>query len=85
MAGITETKEALAGAIELVSAIRRVGADGIQFKDAWVLLDDQELRTALKKAVDNAGQIPDEMSDLSFGEIMELFQAVTSAMKQLGS
>jgi hypothetical protein len=66
--GITQTKEAITGAVEVVEAAIRAGADGFQVTDAQVVITDHEMRKAAQKALEGAQKIPGELADLSFAE-----------------
>lgn len=81
MAGITETKQALTAVIELLVAARRAGADGWQLSDVSLIINDEELRTAIVAALEGALLIPGELSDLSFTETLELVKAISDAIK----
>jgi hypothetical protein len=83
MAGIVETKQALIALIDILTAVRRAGADGWQLSDISLIIRDDELRNAIVAALEGAQLIPGELGSLSFAEMLELIAAISDALKQI--
>ena len=81
--GITETKQAVTGAIEVVKAGIRAGSDGFEVSDAGILITDHDMRQAVQKAVEGASEIPNELADLSFGEAAEVVEHAVSEVRDI--
>lgn len=81
--GITETKQAITGAIEVVEAAIRAGADGFQVTDAQVVITDHDMREAARKALEGASQIPGELADLSFAEGADVAAHAVSEVRDI--
>lgn len=80
MAGIQETKEAVAAVAALVKAGKDLAADGIQWTDALQLFDRYEKDPAFAAKMDAGLKgielIASELSDISLWEGLELVRAV---------
>jgi len=81
--GIQQTKQALTGAVEVVEAAIRAGADGFQVTDAQVVITDHEMRQAARKALEGASQIPGELADLSFAEGADVAAHAVSEVRDI--
>ena len=81
--GIQQTKQAITGAVEVVEAAIRAGADGFQVTDAQVVITDHDMRQAVQKAVEGASQIPDELADLSFAEGADVAAHAVSEVRDI--
>lgn len=83
--GIQQIEETIVAAMGIVTAATTVGRDGWQLTDAGLLIENPTLRAAIVKALEGADQIPAEVKDLDFAEIMQLAQSSLSAVKNLGA
>lgn len=84
MAGIEETKEAVKAIAELLVVVKELAKDGIDLSDAVALgsklVSDEPFRTALVKAVEGAGKIPEEIKDLDAAEVGELLGVIAGVL-----
>lgn len=83
--GIVQLKETITAAIDIVNAATTVGRDGWQLTDGGLLIENAALRAAIVRALEGAEQIPKEVGNLDFAEIMDLAQTSLSAVKNLGA
>jgi hypothetical protein len=87
MAGIQETKEAIAAIGVLVRTVKELGKDGFQFDDAMALADKFSNDPAFaKKLTDGAMGIElvaNELSDISFFEGLDLLKQLSAEFKAL--
>jgi hypothetical protein len=81
--GVQETKEVLTAMVEAVAVARRLGSDGWSLDDIGLVIRDQALIDKLATALDGAGNIPAELSSLTFSETMEIVMALVDAAKAL--
>jgi hypothetical protein len=81
--GTTELKEAITGAVEVVEAAIRAGADGWQVTDAQVVIIDHDMRQAARKALEGASEIPSEVADLSFAEGADVAAHAVSEVRDI--
>jgi hypothetical protein len=81
--GTQQTKEAITGAVEIVEAATRVGADGFQITDAQVIITDHDMRQAVQKAVEGGSQIDDEVADLTFAEGTDVAAHTVSEVRDI--
>ena len=76
MAGIKESKEALVGLNELALCSLDLFKDGLDWSDLGALWskfqNDPNFSAKLKAAYDGFSAIPEELSDLSLAEMVEL-------------
>jgi hypothetical protein len=86
---IKETKEALAFVIAVIEIVAPELKDGFQpVKDLSVIvgkLSQPESIAKLEAAIQGAGDIPAEASDVGFGEGFELLALVLAAVKKLAA
>lgn len=87
MAGINETKEAIAAVAALVKEVKALGADGFQWGDAMALADKFTNDPAFaKKLTDGAlgiELVATELADISFFEGLELLKVLSAEFKGL--
>lgn len=83
MAGIEETKQAVAGAFAVVAAARNAGADGYSAEDVLGGMAEGPLKDAVRQAYEGSAQIPAELGDLSLAEGVDLGQYVLSQVREL--
>lgn len=79
MADVKELKEGLEGAMELSLIIIELAKDGVQFTDAFQLMDkmkEPEIAAKLHAGYMDSAKIPAEIADLSAFEMAELSAAV---------
>jgi hypothetical protein len=81
--GITETKQAVTGAVQLIEATIRAGADGFEISDARVVITDHDMRQAVQKAIEGASEIPNEVADLSFSEGADVAAHTVSEIRDI--
>lgn len=76
MIGIKETKELLVGANELGLFVVLRAKDGVDFSDGVAfyekLMSDPDFKAKIVAAYEGYNAIPDEVKDLSVGEVAEL-------------
>lgn len=83
MAGISEIEDTVKAAMDIVKAATTVGKDGWQITDAGLLINNDQLRAAITRALEGADRIPGELRDLDFMETMQLAQTSLNAIKSL--
>lgn len=87
MAGIQETKEAIAAIGALVRTVKELSSDGFQWSDAMALADKFTNDPAFaKKMTDGAMGIElvaNELSDISFFEGLDLLKTLSAEFKSL--
>jgi len=86
--GIKDTKEAIFALAALGKFVADRLKDGADFDDLLALitkLNDAEFRTKLDAGIEGLKNIPDEVSDLSFIEILELAKVIPDVLKELKS
>ena len=81
--GIKDTREAIEAGVKLLEVAQRVGADGWQFSDVRLIINDQELATSVNNALNGASNIMTELSHLSFSETMQLVTYVLNILPTL--
>lgn len=78
--GVKELKEAIVGCFALGKVVAELAKDGIDFNDAVALAGkiagDEVLKAKLVAAVQGIDQVPAEIKDLKFAEIIELAQVL---------
>ena len=78
MVGIVETKEVLVAANKIGVLICKLAKDGFQFSDVeaivGAIVNDEEFRKCLTKAVENVVNVPSELSELDLMEMFSLAQ-----------
>lgn len=77
MAGITESTQVVQAVGAVAKAYRKAKADGWDLEDVHVFTDRDFVDTVLE-AVRGSDQIPGEITDLDFREIMELLQSAAN-------
>jgi hypothetical protein len=86
MAGIQETKEAVAAVAALFKAGKELAADGIQWTDAMALFDKYETDPAFAAKLDAGLKgfelIQAELADISFFEGLELVRAIGAEFRK---
>lgn len=78
--GVKELKEAIIGFAVLGKAVADLAKDGVDFNDAAALAvkfaSDEAFKAKLVAAVQGIDQVPAEIKDLKFAEILELAQVL---------
>lgn len=86
MAGIQETKEAVAACAALIKVMRDLAKDGVQWTDAVALYDKYESDPAFKAKMDSglkgAELISSELGDISLFEGLELLQTIRAEFRK---
>ncbi len=84
--GIKETKEALVALALMIQEVKKAKADGLDFNDLVAFLaklnDDPEFAGKLMAGLDNLSAVPDEVSDLSLMEGIELLRLLPDLFKK---
>lgn len=87
MAGITETKEAIAAVAALVKEIKALSADGFQWSDAIALADkftnDPVFSKKMTDGAEGIELIAGELADISFFEGLDLLKTLSAEFKGL--
>lgn len=87
MAGIQETKEAIAAIGLLVRTIKELGKDGFKLDDAMALADKFSNDPAFAKKLTDGAMgielIANELSDISFFEGLDLLKTLSAEFKSL--
>jgi len=82
--GIKELEEAVDLLIELLPLFMKLGADGIDLSDGIALVEEfkkrPELVEHIRKAVEGATKIPQEIGDISFKEAFDLGSKLVYAL-----
>jgi hypothetical protein len=81
-AGVKELTDVLTFSVALAGVIVETVGDGIGPLDVLDLLRDEDLRESLAPMLDGISDVPDEAADLSFREINDLIQHVTSEIQK---
>lgn len=79
MAGIKETSDLVRLGGAVLAAFREAQKDGLGFDDVSLLLDGDFINRA-QAAFDGISDVPSELGDLSWPEVMRLVQAVGKAL-----
>lgn len=87
MSDVKETKEVLLGTLELVKVIAKELQDGFQVTDlvnAFAAINgDPVKKAAVEAALQNIGNVPEEIKDISLAESIDLAVTVLSQLPSL--
>jgi len=83
MSDIKETKEFLSGILAAATVITELVLDGVDLQDVFTLVTKVQHDKRFKNATEGMEKIPDELSDLTSSEILELVSHIVNESKAL--